>query len=187
MKLILGSKSPRRSELLKVSKIDFEIRAIETDESYPSNLALDAVAEHIAIHKAKAHEGHLAQDEYVLTADTIVVFDNKVYGKPTDAADACKTILALSNDIHHVYTAVCIMSNDKMESFTVKSEVKFGLITEEEAIRYVEEFNPLDKAGAYGIQDWIGFARVEWIKGSYTNILGLPMAQTYDALKSFVG
>ena len=127
----------------------------------------------------------MLQDEFVLTADTIVVFEDKVYGKPTHTVDAVTTIMTLANNAHLVYTGVCIMSNAKQESFTVKSEVKFGRITQEEAEHYVKKFSPLDKAGAYGIQDWIGTARVEWINGSYTNILGLPMAQTYDALKKF--
>jgi len=182
-KLILGSQSPRRSELLIKAGLDFEKRVIETDESYPADLAIEKIAEHIAIAKADAHKPSIARDELVLTADTIVVLDGKVYGKPKDSTEAVDTICLLSEKVHLVYTGVCMMSRDKQQSFSEMSEVKFGSISKAEAEAYVEQFEPMDKAGAYGIQDWVGFARIEWIKGSYTNILGLPLAQVYNALK----
>ncbi len=184
-KLILGSKSPRRSELLTKAGFRYEQRVIETDESFPPKLELNLVAEHIAVAKANAHEGQISKGELLVTADTIVVYNNKVYGKPISADAAVQTLLLLSDQVHIVYSGVCLRSIDKSLSFTEKSEVKFGKITEQEAITYVSDFNPLDKAGSYGIQDWIGFARIEWIHGSYTNILGLPLAQTYDAILNF--
>lgn len=184
-KLILGSKSPRRSELLTKAGISYEQRVIETDESYPDSLAIEKVAEHIAIQKAEAHNGSLSKDELLITADTIVVYNEEVYGKPKDAEDAKETIMQLQNKVHLVYSGVCLMTNESLDSFTEMSEVKFGMITQAEAENYVEQFKPFDKAGSYGIQDWIGFTRIEWIKGSYTNILGLPLSQTYDKLMKY--
>lgn len=184
-KLILGSQSPRRSELLTKAGVSYEKRVIETDESYPDTLEVSQIAEHIAIAKAEAHKLSLSDEELVLAADTIVVLDGKVYGKPKDAQEAVDTICLLSDKVHLVYTGVCMMSRAKQSSFSELSEVKFGPISRAEAETYVEQFQPMDKAGAYGIQDWIGFTRIEWIKGSYTNILGLPLAQVYDALKGF--
>jgi len=158
---------------------------IETDESYPPDLAIDKIAESIALAKAAAHKDTLANDELLLTADTIVVHNGAVYGKPKSVKDAIATIMILQNQVHQVYSGVCLMTNENTESLTEMSQVKFGVITEQEATDYVEKYSPLDKAGAYGIQDWIGFARIEWIKGSYTNILGLPLSQTYDRLMSY--
>jgi len=184
-KLILGSKSPRRSQLLDHAGVSYEKRVIETDENYPADLPIHKVAEYIARAKAAVHSGQLASNELLLTADTIVVYDDKVYGKPKTEQEAVDTILLLENKVHLVYSGVCLMTNENLDSFTELSEVKFGRITEKEAKTYVENFRPLDKAGSYGIQDWIGFVRIEWIKGSYTNILGLPLSQTYDRLVHF--
>ncbi len=184
-KLILGSGSPRRSELLTKAGFEFEKRAIDIDESFPTDLPIPKIAEHIAINKSNAHRELLKEDELVITADTIVVYDGQVYGKPIDQKEAIETILRLSDKVHDVYSGVSFLSLAKEHFFTEKSEVKFGLVTQEEAERYVKDASPLDKAGSYGIQDWIGFTRIEWIKGSYTNILGLPLAQTYDAIKNF--
>jgi len=181
-KLILGSQSPRRKELLEKAGLVFEQRVIETDESYPEDLEIDKIAEHIAIQKAKAHSATRKNDEMLLTADTIVVMNDRVYGKPKSPQEAIETILLLQNKVHLVYSGVCLMTTNSMKSFTELSKVKFGVISREEAESYVDKFSPLDKAGSYGIQDWIGFTRIEWIQGSYTNILGLPLSQVYDAL-----
>jgi len=184
-KLILGSQSPRRSELLTKAGFTYEKRVIETDESYPPHLPKNQIAEHITIAKAAAHLPTLKENEVILTADTIVVHNKTVYGKPQTPTEAENVIKILSNTTHIVYTAVCIQSKEKQVVFTEKSEVDFGVITDSEIHNYVSEFKPMDKAGAYGIQDWIGFARIAAIRGSYTNILGLPLAQTYDALLKF--
>ncbi len=184
-KLVLSSNSPRRAELLQKSNIPFTKRVVEIDESFPDDLAIDTVAEYIANNKALAHQGIAEANEVILTADTVVAYDDRIYGKPKDKKDAVNTLLTLSDQTHYVYTGVCIFSSDKKESFTVKSEVKLSELTEEEAIFYFEKDKPLDKAGSYGIQDWIGQTKIEWIKGSYTNILGLPMSQTYEALGRF--
>lgn len=183
--LILGSQSPRRSELLSKAGFSYEKRVIETDESYPPDLPIEQVAEHIALAKAAAHNATLQPEEVVLTADTIVAFQGRVYGKPTDKAAAISTLSALSGLTHTVYSGVCLRSKKKQVSFSVQTIVKFATLTAEEIEHYVEKFEPYDKAGSYGVQDWIGFARVEFIQGSYTNILGLPLSQTYDALLAF--
>lgn len=160
---------------------DYELRVIETDESFPDDLPIPDVAAHISEAKAKAHMPS-RKDELIITADTVVVYNNKIYGKPKTEKEAIDIILMLADQIHTVYTAVTILINNKTKTFTTKTDVKFAPITEEEATQYVKTENPMDKAGSYGIQDWIGMAKVEWIAGSYTNILGLPVAQLEKAL-----
>lgn len=184
-KIILSSGSPRRAELLKKAGVPFNIRTKEVDETLPQEVHYTQAAEYLAIKKARAHGDNIAQDEIILTADTIVVHNGKMYGKPTDREDAIKSILKLSDTVHEVYTGVCLRSTDKLVSFTELSLVRFSAITRKEAEYYVDKDNPLDKAGAYGIQDWIGYSKVLTIEGSYTCILGLPMAQTYDAIMNF--
>jgi len=185
--LILGSKSPRRAFLLDQAGITYTKHVIETDESYPEGLPVVEIAEHISNNKVLAFVGKVNMSDIVLCADTIVVYGGQVYGKPKDKEDALNTILKLSNNIHQVYTGVSIMKDNSTYSFSEMSKVKFGKISKDEAIEYIENFSPYDKAGSYGIQDWIGFARIDWIEGSYSNILGLPLSQTYDKLKELVG
>ena len=184
-KLVLGSKSPRRVELLEKSGLEFEQRVIETDESYPSSLGVEWIAQHIAEAKAEAHSASISPSELVLTADTIVVHKGKVYGKPKTEQDAIDTLTILSGSNHLVYTGVCLYTLDKRHSFSVKSEVLFSSLAESEIRWYIEEYKPFDKAGSYGIQDWIGNVKINSINGSYTNILGLPMGQVYTALQDF--
>ncbi len=183
--LILGSGSPRRFDLLTQAGFSFTKRVIEIDESFPNTLPFEQIAEYVSKQKAIAHRDSIGDYELIITADTIVVLDNKVYGKPKDKQEALETLLRLSNQVHLVYTGICLYTVDNISSFTVKSEVKFGEITHQEAERYIKLQSPMDKAGSYGIQDWIGNTRIEWIKGSYTNILGLPMAQLWDKLKLY--
>jgi septum formation protein len=185
-KIVLGSQSPRRSQLIRGLDIDFEVRVIETDESYPDSLLTDAVAEYIAIAKAAAHTPTLKDNELLITADTVVAYNDKIFGKPKDKAEAIRVLTMLSDSIHTVYTGVCIKTVAKQHSFTSKSQVKFSSITKEEAAYYFNKYNPVDKAGSYGIQEWLGYTKVEWIAGSYNNIIGLPTAQLYDELKKFV-
>lgn len=182
---ILSSGSPRRQELLKEAGIDFTLRVIETDESFPDDIDVSKVAEHIAIKKAEAHQSIVKENEIVITADTVVCMDDKVYGKPTSKENAIEMLVGFSNKTHQVYTGVCLFSKEKKESFTCKSEVTFDVITHDDAAYYFDRDNPLDKAGAYGIQDWIGRCKVLKIEGSYTNIIGLPVPQTVRRLKRF--
>lgn len=185
-KLILASGSPRRKFLLETAGLDFEIKKNEVDESYPEGLEIDKIAEYLARKKASGNKSLLQKDELLLTADTMVAFMGKEYGKPENKEHSIQMLCALGGQIHTVFTGVCISDGERLESFSVKSRVKFDKIDESEASWYYDNFKPMDKAGSYGIQDWIGYCKVEWIEGSYTNILGLPLTQTLKALKSFI-
>lgn len=184
-KIILSSGSPRRQELLKEAGVDYMLKVIETDESFPSSLDVSKVAEYIAVAKAEAHESTLAVDEIVITADTVVAMNDQIYGKPKSKDEAIEMLLTFSDDEHQVYTGVCIKSQSKTVSFTCKSDVTFASITKEEAEYYFDKDNPMDKAGSYGIQDWIGKCKVIKINGSYTNIMGLPIPQVIANLNRF--
>lgn len=185
-KLILASGSPRRKELLSTLRIPFEIRVIETDESFPESMSTEKVAKHIALQKALAQKELLKDNDILIAADTVVAKDNVIYGKPTSKQNAIEMLTHFSNDSHFVYTGVCIMSKQQKKLFTVKSEVRFSNISTQDASFYFETENPSDKAGAYGIQDNFGMEKVEWIKGSYTNIMGFPVPQVYKNLMTFI-
>jgi len=184
-KIILSSGSPRRQELLKEAGIKYQLRVIETDETFPADLKVEQVAEFIAKAKADAHNNMISPDEIVITADTVVAMDGKIYGKPTSKEDAINMLCTFSDKTHQVFTGVCIKSSTKSTSFTCKSDVTFAPISNEEAEFYFDLDNPMDKAGSYGIQDWIGRTKVVNIQGSYTNIMGLPVPQLISELKSF--
>lgn len=185
-KVILASNSPRRKELLSGLDIDYEIRTLpDIDESYPKHLKDEDIAIHIAKEKADAYLKLLEDDSLLITADTIVLLEDKVYGKPTDEIDAKRMLSELSGKIHHVLTGVCITTKNKQKAFVVSSEVKFATLDADEIEYYVTKYKPLDKAGAYGIQEWIGYVAVENISGSYFNIMGLPVQRLYQELKHF--
>ncbi len=183
--LILGSKSPRRSFLLQSLDLDFEVRSIEVEEIYDPQLAPHQVVEYLAELKSKAYTHSLKENEIILCSDTVVVFKNKIIGKPKDADHAKMTIAQLANNTHYVYTGVCIKSTKKESIFHDVSEVTLNPMEEAEIEYYVNKYNPLDKAGAYGIQEWIGYAKIKSIKGSYANIMGLPVHKVYEQLKTF--
>lgn len=184
--ILLASKSPRRRELLAQLRIPFNVVTIGgIDESYPSDLTRTEVSGYIANKKADAYHSLIRDNELIITADTVVVADDRIMGKPKDAEEAVEMLLALSDKIHQVSSGVCIMTKDRRTSFTVITDVKFGHITEEEARFYVENYMPLDKAGAYGIQEWIGCVAVESINGSFYNVMGLPVHQLYKELSLF--
>lgn len=186
--LILASNSPRRRELLKGLGLDFSVvTPPDSDESFPANLSGEAIALHIARNKAKAFRPLLQTGDLVITADTIVHQDGKVFGKPTDRADAIRMLHSLSGNTHQVYTGVCLTSLAASREFVAVTDVTFSPLTEEEIGWYVDTCNPLDKAGAYGIQEWIGFVAVERISGSYFNVMGLPVHRLYEELKVFPG
>ena len=184
-KIILGSKSPRRSELLNKADIPFENRLMEVEEIYPEALPASEVPEFLAKLKASAFEGKLAPNELLICADTIVIQNAKVIGKPKNREDAKITLASLSNKWHTVVSGVCLKTNDRLVSFSCTSQVKFYELTDLEIDYYIETYQPYDKAGSYGIQDWIGIAKIEKIDGSYTNIMGLPMGKLYQVLKDF--
>lgn len=186
MKLILASNSPRRRELLSGLGYPYEVRVLDDiDESYPAELCGSEVAAHISLAKANAYALTMAPDELIITADTIVCLDEKVLGKPANEAEAIAMIRSLSGRTHQVYTGVTLTTKSEQRSFVSRSDVTFATLTEEEIRHYVTHFRPMDKAGAYGIQEWIGYIGVERIDGSYFNVMGLPVQRLYRELKSF--
>lgn len=185
MKLILGSKSPRRKELLSLLGFSFEVRTKETDETFPETLNCTEVAQFVAEKKTEALFSELSEDEVLICSDTIVVIDDQILGKPIDQADAITMLEKLSGREHSVITGVVISSLEKHVSFSVTTNVFFQPLSAEEIRYYVDKFQPYDKAGSYGIQEWIGYAAIERIEGSYNNVVGLPTHEVYQALKQF--
>ena len=180
-KLILASNSPRRKELLGGLGIPFEVRVLQgIDETYPETIPTNKIAEFIATNKAKAYE--VSADEILITADTVVIVDDEILGKPADAEDARQMLRKLSGKSHHVITGVCLKSYDKQKPFSVDTEVKFKTLSETEIDYYVTRYKPYDKAGAYGIQEWIGYIGVTSLRGSYFNVVGFPVQRIYDEL-----
>lgn len=180
----LASNSPRRRELLAGLGIEFETKVLPgIDESYPDTLKGEEIPLYIAREKAEAYRPALQPDELIITADTIVYQDGLVLGKPHDEADARRMLRLLSGHTHQVITGVCILTDTLQRSFAVTTEVTFGTLSEEEITYYVEKYRPMDKAGAYGIQEWIGFIGVTGLQGSYYNVMGLPVQRLYQELK----
>lgn len=185
-KIILASNSPRRKELLSGLNIQYEVKTLsDIDESYPDDLQGEDIAVYIAKEKANAYREFLENDTLLITADTIVLLDGKVYGKPENEEDAKRMLRELSGRTHEVITGVCITTKGKQHAFGVSSEVRFACLEEAEIDYYVTNYKPLDKAGAYGVQEWIGYVAVEYISGSYFNIMGLPIQRLYQELKRF--
>lgn len=185
-RIILASRSPRRQQLLRQLGISFDVVIRDFDESYPDNLSGKEIAEHIAIKKASSFINELAGNEIVITADTIVWCGNQVLGKPVDSEDAVNILNAISGNTHEVITGVSIITKTKSINFSESTRVTFEKMTEEEISFYVEKFRPYDKAGAYGIQEWIGLAACSRIEGSYFNVVGLPVHRVYEELKKIV-
>ena len=182
-KVILASNSPRREELLAGLGVDYEVRTLpDVDESYPETLQGADIPLYIAKEKADAYVAMMQPGELMITADTIVWLDGKVLGKPRDREDALQMLRTMSGRTHEVFTGVCITTTDWQRSFTAQTEVRFATLSEEEIAYYVDNFQPMDKAGAYGVQEWIGFIGVENISGSYYNIMGLPVQKLYREL-----
>lgn len=180
----LASNSPRRRELLTGLGIEFETKVLPgIDESYPDTLKGEEIPLYIAREKAEAYRPALQPDELIITADTIVYQDGLVLGKPHDEADARRMLRLLSGHTHQVITGVCILTDTLQRSFAVTTEVTFDTLSEEEITFYVEKYRPMDKAGAYGIQEWIGFIGVTGLQGSYYNVMGLPVQRLYQELK----
>lgn len=185
-KIILASNSPRRRELLAGLDIDFEVRVLPNiAEKYPDNLPVMQTAEYIAREKAVGYKGKIGTDEVVLTADTVVIVGNEVLGKPKDEADAERMLKLISGRTHVVVTGVCLSTTQKEHHFSVTTEVTFKDLSEEEINYYIKTYRPFDKAGAYGIQEWIGYVGVTALKGSYFNVMGLPVQRIWEELKHF--
>jgi septum formation protein len=185
-KIILASNSPRRRELLAGLDISFEVKVIPgIDESYPEDLPAVEVPQYISKAKADAYLGMIDDDTMVITADTVVVLDDEILGKPVDDDDARRILHKLSGKTHQVITGVCLTSLDKQRVFAVTTGVTFKQFTEQEIDYYVSHYHPLDKAGAYGIQEWIGHIGVTALNGSYFNVMGLPVQRIYMEMQDF--
>lgn len=182
MEVLLGSKSPRRQELLKGAGIDFLLVNIDCLEDFPDNIPLEEVAEYLSIKKSLAFTGEL-NGKVLLTSDTTVLLDNTILNKPDNEEHARQMLRMMSGKMHRVFTGVCLRSTSAQYTFTDITNVYFKEITELEIDYYVSNFKPLDKAGAYGIQDWIGYIGINRIEGDFFNVMGLPVNRVYDLLK----
>lgn len=182
--VILASGSPRRRELLAMLDVDFRVdTSVEVDETYPADLPAAEVAPYLSRLKARAHQALIRPGQLVITADTVVILDGQVIGKPRDEADARAMLARLSGRVHEVVTGVTLTTAQGMETFAASSRVNFADLTPQEIAHYVEKYRPLDKAGAYGIQEWIGAAAIRGIDGSFYNVMGLPVQMLYTRLK----
>lgn len=182
---ILASQSPRRKQLLEWAEVDFEIIIASTDESYPPNLPPDEIAMHIAAGKARAVQQRAGAERVIIAADTIVVVDNDIIGKPARREEAISTLKRLSGRRHQVITGVCLLNGKEEILFADTTGVEFHPLTEDLIIFYVDKYKPYDKAGAYAIQEWIGVVGIKSVTGDFYNVMGLPVSRVVQALKSF--
>ncbi|MFV0586504.1 Maf-like protein [Bacteroides reticulotermitis] len=183
-KIILASNSPRRKELMSGLGVDYIIRTLpDVDETYPDTLVGAEIPEFIAREKADAYRQIMEPGELLITADTIVWLDGTVLGKPKDRQEAIEMLQQLSGKLHQVFTGVCLTTTEWQKSFTATSDVLFAELTDDEIEYYVDRYKPMDKAGAYGVQEWIGYVGVNSISGSFYNIMGLPIQRLYTELK----
>ena len=186
-RLILASASPRRRELLAACDLDFVLaEKFECEECYPADLAADKVAEYLSQLKSNAYPHALCKGDILLTADTVVILGNKILGKPHSEAEAIEMLSSLSGATHKVITGVTLRTAERTISFSAESLVSFRTLDEEEVAYYVKKYSPMDKAGAYGIQEWIGYIGIEGIKGSFYNVMGLPTQRLHQALKEIL-
>lgn len=185
-RLLLGSKSPRRRELLSRLGLTCSVVEIDVEESLSGSVAVDKVAETLSRKKAEAYHGSLVPGDILVTADTVVVHGGAVLGKPHDRQQALEMLRSLSDKVHQVYTGVTLRTMDRMRSFTECTDVVFGELSEDEVRYYVDCYRPYDKAGAYGIQEWIGMIGVKRIEGCFYNVMGLPVSRLYKELKGLV-
>lgn len=183
-KVILASNSPRRKELLSGLGLEYEVKVMPgIDETYPDTLPTEEVPVYIAREKAEAYRKSIAEDELIITADTVVCIDGEVLGKPADEAEAYAMLRKLAGRTHLVITGVCLTTAQFQKSFATVTEVTFDQLTDEEISFYVEKYRPFDKAGAYGVQEWIGYVGVTGMNGSFYNVMGLPVQRLYQELK----
>ncbi|MBN1184707.1 MAG: septum formation protein Maf [Bacteroidales bacterium] len=186
-KIILASKSPRRQYLLKELGLNFRVdTSFDVDEVFPSKLSKMEIPVYLAELKANAYKNSISENEILLTADTIVWLNGKMVGKPIDWEDAANILKSLSGNMHEVVTGVCLKSLNKVKTFTALSEVYFKPLDDNEINYYINNYHPFDKAGAYGVQEWIGYVGVEKIHGSYFNVMGLPIQKLYVELLKFI-
>lgn len=184
--LILASNSPRRKNLLSGIDVDYEIKIVpDIDESYPEHLVHEEIPSFLAKKKALAYKTLMKENTLLITADTVVLLHDRILGKPSCQEEARQMLRDLSGETHRVVTGVCLTSLQKQVTFSDTAKVTFGLLTDDEIAYYVEKYNPIDKAGAYGVQEWIGYIGVERIEGSYFNVMGLPIYKVYHELQRF--
>jgi septum formation protein len=186
-KILLASQSPRRKDLLKLAGFDFRVLSADVDETYIETIQVLEFPEHLALKKANAVADKAEQDEVIVAADTIVLKDGKIYGKPIDRDDAIKILKELSGARHDVITGVCLLANGKSKTFSELTKVYFHSLTDEQITYYVDHFKPFDKAGAYAIQEWIGAIGIKKIEGCYFNVMGLPVSRVAQELNALAG
>jgi septum formation protein len=184
-RIILASQSPRRRQLLEWAELNFEVVIVPTDETYPDNLSIDEIPMHIARHKAIAVQSGLSDEDYpiIIAADTVVVLEGKIIGKPISAQEAFDILSRLSGQVHQVITGVCIIGKTEL-LFSDITSVEFHALTADEIWFYINNYKPYDKAGAYGIQEWIGVTGIKSINGDFYNVMGLPVSRVLQVLKS---
>ena len=186
--LILASQSPRRQQLLSEAGLEYELSPrFECEEIFPNDLPASEVAEYLSRLKSEAYPQVLADGDILLTADTVVVAEDRVLGKPTDKDDAFAMLRMLSGREHEVITGVTLRSTKQTKSFSAHSKVRFRQLSDEEIAYYIETYSPMDKAGSYGIQEWIGYVGIEGIEGSFFNVMGLPIQRVWCELEKFIG
>lgn len=184
--IILASNSPRRKELLSGLGLDFDVKVLpDIEENYPDSLPVDDIAEFIAREKAEPYRHLIGERDMVITADTVVVVDDEVLGKPVDEADAVRMLHMISGRIHQVITGVCLTTCKRQRTFSVRTDVTFKELTDDEINYYIRQYHPMDKAGAYGIQEWIGYVGVTSLCGSYFNVMGLPVQRIWSELQQW--
>lgn len=184
-KIILASASPRRQQLMRDAGFEFEIRLKETEEIYPETLVSTEVPVYLSRLKAVAFADEIQEGELLITADTVVCLGAKILGKPKNREHAIEILHQLSGQKHTVVTGVCLTTRHKQQTFSSFTDVYFKELTEDEIVYYIDHYKPFDKAGAYGIQEWIGYIGIKWIDGSFYNVMGLPVQQLYTTLQSF--
>ncbi len=183
--LLLASQSPRRRQLLSEAGFQFSVRPTHADETLPPQYPPEKAAEYLATLKAEAGREWLSEGQILLAADTVVILDGVIFGKPTNYEDAFQMIQKLSGKTHEVITGVCLLSAEKKISLSESSKVTFAQLDDEEIDFYIQNYRPFDKAGSYGIQEWIGLCKIQQIEGTYANVMGLPMNRVYEALKKY--
>jgi len=184
-KIILASGSPRRQQFFKDMHLDFEVRLKELEEIYPDDLKASEITDFLAVLKANAFQDELKPNDILVTSDTIVWHNGKALGKPKDYDDAFHILKTLSNSTHEVFTSVCIKNKDKIDIINETTKVTFSTLSDKAIAYYLENFKPYDKAGAYGIQEWIGLIGISKIEGSYSNVVGLPVQKVYEYFANF--
>lgn len=186
LQIVLGSQSPRRKHLLTELGVDYISRVISTDESFDPQLNRSEIAVYLAQKKGNAHRGKIANNELIITADTIVCYGDKTLNKPQNFEEAKAMLQMLSGQTHQVYTGVCFTTIEKQHTFYEKTDVTFHKLSETEIEQYIRTAQPFDKAGSYGIQEWMGYAGIQRIEGDFFNVMGLPLQKLYRELIAFV-